>query len=375
VSSKLDRDRAAKSSRGGTHEAALIVRPHRPTRIRNESVYFTKHPNRIFVFSSQGVRDLHAALLQLALAVEETEKNRSLWIYIPKMTIGRIQFEWDRFLRIVDGKIPPLISMVALTKDGFWASANAGDIADLEKEARSLLPSMARPPAPTQSSHWTTISPKFFEVWKTLLGAWLTNEGPLSALEIAKRSTASAPTVAAALRHLRRRGEIADTRNQPIELLAFPRATLREVLALSDSLRRPAYYHDASGRSPDPAGLLRHLTIAAPSGLAVGGIVAARHYDSDFDLNGLPRLDVVVDDTAPSDWVRKLDPALRVVVPTAPSPVLVVHPVKAVPTNDPSKGTLPLADPVETLLDLYEMRLTEQAEHMIARIRGGKVDG
>jgi hypothetical protein len=28
-----------------------------------------------------------------------------------------------------------------------------------------------------------------------------------------------------------------------------------------------------------------------------------------------------------------------------------------------------MADPVETLLDLYEMRLTDQAEHMIAHLR------
>ncbi len=324
----------------------------------------------MFVFSSQGARDLHAALLQLALTVEETKKRKALWIYIPKMTIGRIQFEWRRFLRVIDRQIPALISMVALTNDGFWASSSEGN-GDLEKEARRLLPTMARPASAPQ---WTTISPKFFEVWKVLLGAWLTREGPLTALELSRRSAASIPTVAVALRHLRRRREIADTRNQPIELLGFPRATLREVLALSDSLRRPVHYHDASGRPPDPAGLLRHLRGAPPQGLAIGGVVAAKHYDPDFDLNGLPRLDVVVDDNVPSDWVRKLDPAMRVVPPTGPSPVLVVHPVKSLRAIDPSKGTLRMADPVETLLDLYEMRLTDQAEHMIAHLRSDKAD-
>jgi hypothetical protein len=324
----------------------------------------------MFVFSSQGARDLHAALLQLALAVEDKKKRKSLWIYIPKMTIGRIQFEWHSFLRVIDRKIPPLISMVALTNDGFWASS-IGDKVDLEKEARRLLPRMA---GPVSAPQWTTISPKFFEIWKVLLGAWLMREGPLTALEVSRRAPASIPTVAVALRHLRRRGEIAETRNQPVELLGFPRATLREILALSDSLRRPVHYHDASGRPPDPAGLLRHLRAAPPPGLAIGGVVAAKHYDPDFDLNGLPRLDVVIDDNVPSDWVRKLDPAMRVVPPTVPSPVLVVHPVKSLRTIEPSKGMLRMADPVETLLDLYEMRLTEQAEHMIAHLRSDKAD-
>src|SRR6185312_3569357 len=336
---------------------------------RIESVHHTAYPDRMFVFSSQGARDLHAALLQLALTVDETKKRKSLWIYIPKMTIGRIQFEWRRFLRVVDQKIPALISLVALTNDGFWASSSGG-AGDLEKEARRLLPTMARPAS--SAPQWTTISPKFFEVWKVLLGAWIMREGPLTALEVSRRSAASIPTVAVALRHLRRRGEIAETRNQPIELLGFPRATLREVLALSDSLRRPAHYYDASGRPPDPAGLLRHLRAAPPRGLAIGGVVAARHYDPDFDLNGLPRLDVVVEGKVPSDWVRNVDPAMRVVPPTVPSPVLVVHPVKSLRGIEPTKGTLRMADPVETLLDLYELRLTDQAEHMIAHLRSDK---
>ncbi len=327
----------------------------------------------MFVFSSQGARDLHAALLQLALNVEETKKNKSLWIYMPKMTVSRVRFEWQRFVRVIDQKkIASLISMVALTNDGFWASSGAADTAELEKQARTLLAPMASRTSPAQTSQWTTISPKFFEVWKVLLGAWLANQGPLTALEVAKRSSVSIPTVATALRHLRRRGEIADTRNQPIELLAFPRTTLREILALSESLRRPVHYHDASGRAPDPTGLLRHLVAAPPAGLAVGGVVACRHYDTLFNLNGLPRLDVVVDSTVPSDWVRKLDPALQVVAPTAPSPVLVVHPIKNLRANKIGSSTVPLANPVETLLDLYEMRLTEQAEHLVAHLRAVK---
>jgi hypothetical protein len=77
-------------------------------------------------------------------------------------------------------------------------------------------------------------------------------------------------------------------------------------------------------------------------------------------------VDVLVDGDAPSEWVHRLDPALRATSPTAPSPVLVVHPLRALGARQIRKGRLRLASEVETLLDLYEMRLTEQAEEMVA---------
>ena len=37
------------------------------------------------------------------------------------------------------------------------------------------------------------------------------------------------------------------------------------------------------------------------------------------------------------------------------------------------QSQLPIADPVETLLDLYELRLTEQAEHFVTAVRERKL--
>ena len=170
--------------------------------------------------SSQGARDLHAALLRLALTVDETAKAKSLWIYIPKMTISRVRDEWNAFRRVVDQtRIVPQISMVAMTSDGIWSSSNS---AELEEKARVQLPGLARARLPATETRWMTVSAKFFEVWKVLLQAWLLREGPIAALEISKRSGASIPTVAAALRHFRQRGEVPDTRNRPMGLARAP---------------------------------------------------------------------------------------------------------------------------------------------------------
>jgi hypothetical protein len=213
---------------------------------------------------------------------------------------------------------------------------------------------------------------KFFDVWKVLVSAWFNKEGTLPLQEIGRRAGGSSPTVALALERLRRRDELALSRNRPVGLQAFPRATLREIVALSDSLRKPVYYKDMSGRAPDPEELLRRIGTTAPRGVAVGGVVAARVHDKNFDLNGIPRVDVVVERDLAPGWIRALDPALQALPAVTPSPTLVVHPVTRVKISatKSSYPGVPIADQVETLLDLYEMRLTEQAEDLIRRAEG-----
>ena len=51
----------------------------------------------------------------------------------------------------------------------------------------------------------------------------------------------------------------------------------------------PTYFADTSGRPSDPQALLRRIGAKAPAELAVGGVMAARHWDRDFDLHGIPR--------------------------------------------------------------------------------------
>jgi hypothetical protein len=104
-------------------------------------------------------------------------------------------------------------------------------------------------------------------------------------------------------------------------------------------------------------------------------VIAGRRWDPQFDLNGIPRLDLVLH--APGggrrtnlEFVRRLDPALK---PNAAvgSSVLVVHPLyRADPLfhRDPAEP-LPVADQVETIFHLNEMGLTAQADALLARLR------
>ena len=119
--------------------------------------------------------------------------------------------------------------------------------------------------------------------------------------------------------------------------------------------------------------LLRRLEKIKPPRLALGGVVAARHYGPNFDLNGLPRLDVSLHAPAGLAWVSKVDPALSPILTNVGEPVLVVHPLHR-PKPDfvkTSRHKLPLADAVETLLDLYEMGFNQQADDLVKVLRGG----
>ena len=113
------------------------------------------------------------------------------------------------------------------------------------------------------------------------------------------------------------------------------------------------------------------LKAAGVLGGVIGGVVAARHYAPDFDLNGVPRLDVTAQTGTDPAWVTSLDPALRLATMQERSPVLVVHQSRRSRAMDDGKegGIGSFASPAETLLDLYELRLTEQADDFVRSMR------
>jgi hypothetical protein len=345
--------------------------PPEPSLRYNHYVHDSNHPERFLVLSPRGSRDLHAAFLRIALGIADTPGKNQLWLYIPSVASGRIRFEWRRFQKVLKKDIADQISLVALAGDDLVADPSLTPAATAAAKEYLLLRG--------RSNHTTTDdlvhsapSMKFFDVWKVLVGAWFNKEGALPLQEVGRRAESSSPTVALALERLRRRGELALSRNRPVGLQAFPRTSLREIVALSDSLRKPVYYKDMSGRAPDPVELLRRIATAAPRGVAVGGVIAARVHDKHFDLNGIPRIDVVAERELGQDWIRELNPALQPQPAVMPSPTLVLHPVTRVnvaTARSPYHG-LPIADQVETLLDLYEMRLTEQADDLIQRAGG-----
>ncbi len=319
---------------------------------------------------SGSTRDLHAALLQLALVLEEdSEIDRAYLVTsLPRMTHRRAEYEWERVLKVLRPRVAKRLAFVAAGKTPLVLPDDEA-AHSLALQVQDVFPGDQT----RQSRTERRLSPKFFEVWKVLFGGWLRSEGLVQVGDLAERAGCSYPTAAKILNVLEERRELERDSSRSVQLTGLPRQTLREVLVLQESLRQPLRFRDSSGRRPDVEFLLKRLEKLKPPGLALGGVVAARHYDPNFDLNGLPRLDVTLHGPVGLAWVSKVDPALTPMITKIGEPVLIVHPLQRPKPSfvETRSHRLPIADAVETLLDLYEMGLNQQADDLVKVLRGG----
>jgi hypothetical protein len=154
-----------------------------------------------------------------------------------------------------------------------------------------------------------------------------------------------------------------------LELREFPRHEWSRLLTISDEARSTMRFADRAGQPRSASSLVERLQELRPRGVAIGGVLGARHFHPEFDLMGLPRLDVSVhcpERQADVAFVRRLDPALDATSDPAEPARLVVHFVRhREPLFEPEPGALPWADPAECLLDLHEARLEPQAAEFV----------
>jgi len=315
------------------------------------------------------VRDLRAALSELAIHTAEREHVRlaCLLLTVERLTLERLRREWSAMLSILRPQVAERLALVALG-DGFSVClpGDSPPLVDLASAARRHLETAAPSEFPRM--------PKALEMLKVLLVRRLMGEGPISRRELGDQVGCSYPTIAKAIAGFGR--SVRQHSNRMVEFGEFPQQAWSELLARAPSQRAAVSYVDRSGRPPDTEGLLRRLRRLNPPHLALGGVVAAHHWDPHFDLRGLPRLDVTLGAAGglDLDFVRSLDPALQTASADDDAPVFVVHPLQRPATlfAPCPGGGLPLADPVETLLDLSELRLVEQANALIEHLERGR---
>jgi len=215
---------------------------------------------------------------------------------------------------------------------------------------------------------------RYFEIVKVLLVRWLRREGPIALGELARQVGCTYPTIREAIKRLDNLHYVRHQSNRSVELTRFPHTAWSEMVALSSKIRRSIRFVDTSGDNADPQRLLRELASLRDPRIAVGGVEAARFWQPEFDLHGTPRIDVVLHvagDEVDLSFVGRLDPAFKQSDQLDQSPVLVIHLLwRSQPLLETdSRFDLPIADPVETALDLLEVGLTEQAGQMLAHLR------
>jgi hypothetical protein len=234
------------------------------------------------------------------------------------------------------------------------------------------------------------LSWKHLEVEKVLVRRWLLGEGAIPVGKLTGQVGCSYPTAMRVVARLSAAGLIARGRGRSVALARYPRERWTELVRARRLVYPPVEFVDPVAGAGAVEGLMGRLRRLHPKGAALGGVDAARRWDPAFDLNGTPRVDVVVH--APiggrrrggagawigsaEEWVRRLDPALKRRTPGAPLPgatVLVLHATyrrdALFIVDEPEPSTMPWADPVEVLCDLNDLGLTAQAGAMLAHLR------
>jgi hypothetical protein len=210
----------------------------------------------------------------------------------------------------------------------------------------------------------------WFVVTKVLLHHRLLDDRPVTTRWLTQVSGFSYPTVAAVLRSL---GSLVErSSDRRIRLRWFAHDLLARLSALSDRARSTLRFADRTGRERAPEEHVARLERLGVDGVALGGVLAARHRVPTLDISGAPRLDVSVHRPGRAlthDWIQRLDPGLgRVHDPLAPASV-VLHAVRhADPLFTSREGGLAWVDPIECLLDLREAGLEPQARQFLAAL-------
>lgn len=308
-----------------------------------------------------GVRDLHAAVMQLARATSEPGVREGWLLLAGHRMPESITDAWTTAVGLLRPELAKKLKLIAVNGKVVTAIPEQSELLELGRQVGDLR----------QDDRPSKSYDAYFDVLHVLLVRWLLNQGPIQMSELGATTGLSQPTVRAALRRLE--PELQRDSRRRVELVSFPRRAWQEMVALASRIRQPRYFQDSSGRPRRPEELLERLGRQRPPGVALGGVLAARHWDAELDLEGVPRLDLCVHapNAAPSlSFMRTLDPALALTDGRSLVSVVVHWIRRRDPLYSDADDKISWADPVDTLLDLEELRLHGQAEMLVRHLRG-----
>ena len=312
-------------------------------------------------------RNLRAALLQLAYYVSDETDNRGVLVLVnPRITEAALKKEWGLIERTLH---PAILRRLALAvRRDSQIAAIAGTLKPaLAKQLLSNVDQEAQPyRAPLSSSPDAILL--------VLLDQWFLRKGPMTTQWLMQAVGCSYPTAANALRRLGH--VIRRFPDRRFQLWGFPAEEWQRVVANHERAHPTLHYADRSGQPRSAESLLRRARNLDRGNLAVGGVIAARHYYPDLDLRGTPRLDLTLhspDGRAGLSFLEKIDPALGRTSGKDERASLAIHVLRRRdPLFEPSGESLPWADPVSTLLDLHDARLEQPAqgflEHLVTSV-------
>lgn len=313
-----------------------------------------------------GLRNVRLGLMHLAYALTEHPNSEGYMLLSDvEVTWDRLEAEWQKAAAVL--RKEPLDRMVLCVEA-------KGEIRGIprtpDQMTQRILLDVLEVQRGKNRPHQARADASFV-VLKVLLHHWLTNGEFVTANWLARTAGYSYPTVANVLSRLGSLIERGPKRR--LRLRWFPHEEWVRLISLSDQARSTVRFADRSGQPRAPEAHLERLERINPKGVAVGGVIGAKHYFPDLDIVGTPRLDISVrasDHRANFDLIRRLDPALQCVDdPREPASVVVHTIYHADPLFEPRAWGLQWADPVECVLDLHDARLDLQAGQFLDALR------
>lgn len=312
------------------------------------------------LYSLSSSRALRELILASAMQISQGQKKETLLIlFEPILTDDRLSQEWNALTQIIKD---PVFKQIHL------ARIRTGQTSFISQEDRSLHSIIDA--AIKHSAEPTPVASKgdaSFNLQKVLIHHYLTDNSPITIKRLSSIAGCSYPTTAKLLKSM---GSLVNRHsNRRISLPYFPSDLFSHMRAMSSQTRNTLRFSTPNGMKASPEEYLERLLSIKPDNIAIGGTMAARHYDPDIDLVGNPRLDISIHHLqGPLDlsFIKKIDPVLTENSdPLQPAPLaihLVRHHDSLFRTREQG---LFWADPVETLLDLYEQKLDLQAASLL----------
>ena len=277
------------------------------------------------------------------------------------MSAAGLRAEWDCLLEVLTPEIAARLGLVALSDGGAVIVPDEPAFQELAAAASKV-----------ETGGKRVRVDRSFEVMRVLRARWLMRRGRIAIGELGRQAGLSHPSVSKALAALG--GAVERKPDRSAILRAFPHAQWARLLALAPSVRQTTAFVALPGRVADPRDLLQRLADLGPSGVAVGGVAAARHWNPGLELPAPERVDLSVhtpDGPMDAAFVDELDLGL-VPAPPGATPLLALHAVPRAESLFAVSGApgLPIADPVDALLDLHEAGLGECAAGLVRALRG-----
>jgi hypothetical protein len=315
-------------------------------------------------FGVDSLRTIRTSLIQVAYPLSENPSFRGYVVLADSpITIERLREEWQRLSNILQHDVLHRLTL-CLQGEG----RILGIPRDPDDETQRMLAGVVEVERGKMSTTRTDYS---FVIVKLLLQRWLTSDEPVTSEWLARTAGCAYPAVARALRPL---GSLLERRSDRRVILRwFPKEEFARLLAISDRARSTARFADQSGQPRSAESLIRRLEKLNLPGIAIGGVLGAKHYYPNLDLIGTPRLDLSLHCPGRRmnlDFIEKLDPALKRVADPLASTNLVVHAVRQADAMfTPRDGGLAWADQMECLFDLHEARLEMQASQFLEALQ------